>query len=112
MWSPSAHLQGWGGGFWKIGAVIPAGRTRTSVVHRHAAGRRYWPISNSTLGCEVLPDVETLMEYSPAGSGGTVKFTWNCPGATSPANSTWASVVPIVTPTPVIGTGDVTAFPD
>jgi hypothetical protein len=29
-----------------------------------AARRRYCPISNSTLGCELLPDVETLIEYS------------------------------------------------
>jgi hypothetical protein len=65
----------------------------------------YCPISNSTLDGDVLPDIDTVIGYSPSATCGTMKFTWNCPGATSAAPNTWASVVPIVTPTPVIGTG-------
>ena len=42
-----------------------------------SANSCYWPISNSTLRGEVFPDAETVMEYSPSGSCGTVKFTWN-----------------------------------
>jgi hypothetical protein len=84
---------------------------------RHAirlepGSRRHCPISNSTLDGDVLPAVETVIEYSPAGNCGTMKFTRNWPAATSAAAKTWAVEVPMVTPTPVIGIGLATTLPE
>src|SRR5690242_1425273 len=75
-------------------------------------GSRYRPISNKTFGGEVLPDTETVMGYSPSAISGTVKFTWNWPAATNPANDTVAAAPPIVTPTPLTGVGEPITAPD
>src|SRR5215469_7657108 len=74
--------------------------------------RPYCPISKNTLAGDVLPEVETVIGYSPSATCGTMKFTWYCPGATNAAANTTASVVPMVTPTPIIGTAEVSTLPE
>ena len=77
-----------------------------------AAAPSHCPISNKTFAGDVFPDTETLIVYSPSAIWGTVKLTWNCPGATSPAYDTLATVLPIMILTPFTGTGEPITLPE
>ena len=99
----------------EIDTALAANRDAVDQLIRTCSSKRcnlapsaYCPTSNTTFDGEVLPELDNVIGYSPPAICGTVKFTWNCPGATSAAAKTGASTPPIVTVTPVMGIGEVT----